>query len=263
MGACRCRAVTRVESAMVELRMSLDRPTLDLTGGFRLGVAGEPVVIGHSSARLLAYLALAGHPVVRSLAAAQLWPDSSPSRAATNLRTALWRIPVPCDGLVVRRGPELAIDPMVRIDVTELLASASAAAEPPVDVTAVRRLGRLTDLLPGWNDGWVLAERERLRLVSLDALEAAASASARSGLPAQSLELASAALRADPLRETAWRLVVAAHRDLGNLAAAVRAYQSYRTLLHRELGIGPSVLMQRLIAPLIAECGAVRAAGAG
>jgi DNA-binding SARP family transcriptional activator len=73
------------------------------------------------------------------------------------------------------------------------------------------------------------------------------------------LELASVALGAQPLRETAWRLVVAAHRDLGNLAAAMRAYEAYRTLLHRELGIGPSVLMERLIA----QCGAVRAAGAG
>lgn len=226
-------------------------PTLTLTGGFGLTVAGESVALGHASARVLAYVALAGRAVPRSRVAAELWPDSSPTRAATCLRTALWRVPVFSEDVVVRCGPDLALDPGVLVDVTQLLATAASAGDPPVDVLAVQRLDRLTDLLPGWNEGWVLLERDRLQLRCLAALEAAAAASAREGLPARSLELAAAALRREPLRESAWRLVVEAHRDQGNVAAVVRSYEQYRTLLRSELDIGPSALMERLID----ECG--------
>ena len=216
----------------------------------------EPVRVGQAGARLLAYLALAGCGVLRSRVAADLWQDSSPSRAAKNLRTTLWRIPESSRRLVNRRGQDLAIDPSLRIDVAELLATASRTADEPVDVAAARRLIRLTELLPGWSDAWVIIERERLRLVCLEALEAASAACARGDRPGQSLEFATAALHHEPLRETAWRLVVQAHRDQGNLAAAVTAYDTYRRLLDTELGIGPSRLMERLIE----ECGVRRGA---
>jgi DNA-binding SARP family transcriptional activator len=225
--------------------------TLALTGGFHLVVDDEPVSVGQTGARLLAYLALAGRGVLRSRVAADLWQDSSPSRAARNLRTTLWRIPESSRRLVNRRGQDLSIDPSLRIDVAELLDTASRVAQEPVDVTAARRLVRLTELLPGWSDAWVIIERERLRLVCLEALEEASETCARRGRSRQSLELATAALNHEPLRETAWRLVVRAHRDQGNLAAAVTAYHTYCRLLDTELGIGPSLLMDQLIE----ECG--------
>lgn len=223
------------------------RSTLALTGGFRLLVDGEPVAIGQSGARLLAYLALAGRQVLRSRAAADLWQDSSPSRATSNLRATLWRIPEPCGALVTRRGSDLGIAPGLRVDVTELLRSASGVVDQPIDVQGAHRLARLTELLPGWSDTWVLLERERLRLRCLGALEMASTAWARGGMPAESLAFAAEAVRIEPLRESAWRLVVEAHRDQGNLAAVVGAYSDYCTLLRRELGIGPSLLMERLI----------------
>jgi DNA-binding SARP family transcriptional activator len=225
-----------------------ERPLLVLTGGFQLTVAGEPVVLGHCGARLFAYLALARREVLRSRVAGELWQNSSPDRASRNLRTALWRIPRQCVGLVERRADTLAVNPALWVDVADLEARASAVLTEPVEPDVVHPIRRLTDLLPGWSDAWVIVERERLRLLCLEALEAAASTSVRQGRPALALELATTVVQAEPLRESAWRLVVLAHRDQGNVAAALRAYQAYARSLRRELGIRPSELMERLVA---------------
>jgi DNA-binding SARP family transcriptional activator len=41
------------------------------------------------------------------------------------------------------------------------------------------------------------------------------------------------------------------HIAEGNMASALRHYQRYRALLHRELGVAPSPRMTRLVRPLI------------
>lgn len=221
--------------------------SLTLTGGFELTVSGRPVELGHGSARLIAYLALAGREVRRAHVAEELWQGTSSARASSNLRTALWRLPAGCVDLVRRRGDTIGIDAGLHVDVDDLVTQATNADGHVGGRGEVGRLMRLTDLLPGWEDAWLVVERERLRLLCLNALESAASASARAGRPATALELATAALRVEPLRETAWRIVVAAHQEQGNLAAAATAYRDYVRLLREELGIGPSELMEQLV----------------
>jgi DNA-binding SARP family transcriptional activator len=56
-----------------------------------------------------------------------------------------------------------------------------------------------------------------------------------------------AAVAAEPLRESAHRLLIQGHLAEGNLAEAVRQYDFYRTLLSRELGIEPSPTIKRLV----------------
>jgi hypothetical protein len=60
--------------------------------------------------------------------------------------------------------------------------------------------------------------------------------------PAAALMAALAALRTEPLRETAWRLVVGIHLAQGNLGAGRQAYEEYRALLWDELRVEPSGL---------------------
>jgi DNA-binding SARP family transcriptional activator len=103
------------------------------------------------------------------------------------------------------------------------------------------------ELLPGWYDDWVLVERECLRQLRVHAFEALAgkfSAAARYG---EAVEAAYAALRADPLRESAHRTVVRIHLAEGNLIEAVRAYQACRDLFADELGVTPTPEMSRLV----------------
>jgi hypothetical protein len=58
---------------------------------------------------------------------------------------------------------------------------------------------------------------------------------------------------ADPLRESAQRLLVRVHLNEGNVAEAFRQYGAYADLLHRELGAAPSRVMTDLLEPY--RCG--------
>jgi len=57
-----------------------------------------------------------------------------------------------------------------------------------------------------------------------------------------------AGVRAEPLRESAHRALIAVHVRAGNLGEAVRQYERCRTLIRRELGIEPSRELAELIA---------------
>jgi DNA-binding SARP family transcriptional activator len=61
-----------------------------------------------------------------------------------------------------------------------------------------------------------------------------------------------AAVSAEPLRESAHRELVEVHLAEGNVAEAVRQYDVYRHMLRRQLGLAPSPVMRRLVAPLLA-----------
>jgi DNA-binding SARP family transcriptional activator len=56
-----------------------------------------------------------------------------------------------------------------------------------------------------------------------------------------------AATAAEPLRESAHRLLIQVHLAEGNVAEAVRQYELYRGLLATELGIEPSLAIKRLL----------------
>jgi DNA-binding SARP family transcriptional activator len=105
----------------------------------------------------------------------------------------------------------------------------------------------LGELLPGWYDDWVLLERERLRQLRMQALEAVAARLAFLGRHCEALEAAYAAVRAEPLRESAHRTVVRVHLAQGNLAEALRAYDFFRTMVEDELGVPPTEQMTRLV----------------
>lgn len=113
-------------------------------------------------------------------------------------------------------------------------------------------LAHADDLLTGWYEDWVDHERERLRLLRLLALEAAAERLLRAGQLAEASHAALAALRADPLRESSHRLLIRAALAEGNLAEALRRYAGLRDGLHHELGLEPSEQTQALVRGLVA-----------
>ena len=96
----------------------------------------------------------------------------------------------------------------------------------------------------------MVADRERYRLLRLEALERAASALVERSCFGDALVAALAAVQADPLRESARRLVVQVRIAQGNAAEAIRSYREYQTLLRQEFDLEPSRLMDQLIHPL-------------
>jgi DNA-binding SARP family transcriptional activator len=218
-----------------------------LLDGFELLVGDDPVPVIPSSQRLLAFLALHEGSVTRSTVAATLWPHASAARAAACLRSALWRLVNPPSALVVSGRERLRIGPAVQVDVDRVrrFVAQPVATEPPTSVATLT-----AELLPGWGEQWVVTEREWFRQVCLRALELLSELFRTKGDHFHAHETALAAVRGDPLRESAHRRLIELHLADGNPAAAVRQYAEYQSRLRAELGVAPSPEIRRLVAPL-------------
>ncbi len=234
-----------------------DGPRLQLIGEFELWERGA-VTLPHGVQRFLAFLALARGPVGRYRLGGALWADTTQDRADGNLRSTLWRLGHLQSRLVERRTDRLAIAPGVRVDVLELSAVARlilAPDDPNADATepaapATADLAGAAEILPGWDDPWLVPERERYRQLRLHALERAAERSLRDDECARAIELGLTVVEAEPFRESAHRLLIAAHLREGNAIEAVRQYRIYRRLASDELGVDPSPRMEALIEPI-------------
>jgi DNA-binding SARP family transcriptional activator len=219
-------------------------PTLRvrLLGGLDLRLGEErlaPLDSGRAES-LLAYLLLhreAAQP--RQRLAFLLWPDSTEPQARTNLRHVLHtlRRAVPDADRLIDAGPrtlQWRADAPLWLDVAVF---EQALAEGRLEAAVEAYSG---DLLEGSYDDWLLEERERLRDLHLDALERLARRLDERGEPAAAIRYAERLVRADPLREEAYRLLMRLHAASGDRARALRAYHVCAATLQRELGIGPS-----------------------
>ncbi|HEU5110095.1 MAG TPA: bacterial transcriptional activator domain-containing protein, partial [Micromonosporaceae bacterium] len=130
------------------------------------------------------------------------------------------------------------------------LLGAAAPAQPApapheLGPAAARQLSG--DLLPDWEDDWVLMERERFRQIRLHALENLADRLIDQGSYGEAVDAAMAAVASEPLRETAQRTLIRAYLTEGNTTDAVRQYRRYERLLSAELGIAPSTSLRDLL----------------
>lgn len=224
-----------------------------LLGGFAVELDGtEPgstlADLPRGVQRLVAYLGLADRPT-RAAVAGHLWPDVPEEHALGSLRSALWRLHKVAPGLVEVSGGALFLARGVRVDVREFTDWARWVLDPGTDVggLASDHLGLPGELLPGWYDEWVLLERERLCQLRLHALEAWAGKLAAAGRYGEAIQAACAAVGVEPLRESAHRALVRVHLAQGNVAEAVRSYESFRALLAAELGVEPTAQMDALV----------------
>lgn len=201
--------------------------------------------------RLLAFLALQTQPVLRSFVSGTLWLESNDENAAGSLRSALWRVRQPGYELVETTSRHLWLSPAIDVDIRHAVAWAqrilSGAELEAGDVAQATTFG---DLLPDWYDDWLVIERERLRQLALHALEELSERLREERRFGQALEVALAAVRRDPLRETAHRAVIQVHLAEGNVAEAVRHYRFYVRLLRDQLDLAPSRRLQELMRSL-------------
>ena len=100
-------------------------------------------------------------------------------------------------------------------------------------------------------DDWARPFRERLELIHQELLEIGAEAAIMTGELGASVDWARQAVARQPLREAATIVHLRAFAAAGTHAAALKAYDDYRTRLADELGIDPSpaaaILHQRLL----------------
>jgi DNA-binding SARP family transcriptional activator len=107
------------------------------------------------------------------------------------------------------------------------------------------------DLLPDWYDDWAVADAEEWRQLRLHALDALAGRLTAAGRFADATSAALAAVKAEPLRETAHAALIRVYLAEGNRAEALTAYEHYRELLSSELGLEPTGRIQALIQDLL------------
>lgn len=220
---------------------------LSLLGGFGLWHEREPVPVAPAAQRLLAFLAVHRRPVLRTFAAASLWQDGTDRRACANLRSTLRRLPRPAGApLVLADTSHVALPAEVRVD----LWAAQAGMEPGGRRAPDPQLLE-ADLLPAWDEDWLLAERERHRLLRLHALERLCAEHREAGRFDDAVRAGLAAVVSEPLRESAHRALIEVHLAEGNHAEALRQYQTYRRSLRVELGLGPSPAIRSLVAHLL------------
>jgi DNA-binding SARP family transcriptional activator len=227
---------------------------LTLMGRFALWQGRRELEIATGSQRLIALLALRDRPAGRLHVAATLWPDSPTERSLAVLRTALWRVNQASKQVIVAAPSLLRLDDNIEVDVHELLAFARQLnqMEKPLDAVYANSVGvanLVSELLPDWCDDWLQDEREELRQTRLHALDGLAWRLSESGLFADAIQAALAAIRLEPLRESAHRTLIAMHLAEGNRSEAWRQYHRCRRLLREELGIEPSDSMRLLLEP--------------
>lgn len=227
---------------------SIGRPliTLRLLGGFELLVDGVAVVLPGSTQRLIALLALRGR-CGRSRLAGELWPEATETRAMGCLRTAIWRVNQVAPGLVSSTPGAAELDGGADVDVRRLVDSSRALLAGTAPLGDHRLTPQDGDLLPDWEDPWLAADRERLRQLHLHVLEAHAERLTEAGAFGLALEWALAAVRAEPLRESAHRAVIRIHLAEGNRTEARRAYEQCVDLFERELGVQPTGITPALL----------------
>ena len=222
---------------------------LCLLGGPYIVCHGRRSNVPEGSKRLLAFVALRGR-VDRRLAAGTLWPDGSDSRAAGNLRSAVWRLKNAGIDVLDTDKYVLSLHPGVVSDVHVLCEWSARLVEGRPRASDLRILTwdpEAADILPGWYDDWVICERERIRQRMLHGLEAVCRELIARDRPGDAVEAAMNAVRFEPLRESAQRMLIEAHLAEHNHGEARRAFLTYARLARTELGIEPSEQLTRLV----------------
>jgi len=223
--------------------------SVTLLGTWRATVAGAEVTVPAACQRIVALLGLSGR-LSRPYLAGTLWGDLDDVRALRRLRSTLWRLPAAARPLIEVTDTALRLAPGVDVDVARVTAMAHALTEGGREVAPDEALALLSgpDLLVGWYDDWVVPEQERINQLRVHALEALADRLTAGRHFGAAIEAGFAAIRADPLRESAHRIVIRAHLAEGNPASALRQYDRYRRLLHSQLGLDhPSPDMVALV----------------
>lgn len=224
---------------------------LGLLHGFEVRLGGRSVELPVSVQRLVAFLALHERPLQRLHVAGSLWLDSSEDHANASLRTALWRLGRQDCTLVEASGNQVGLAPGVTVDLHQARAQARRVLRhEPATAEDLDALCFAGELLPDWYDDWVLVERERFRQLRLHALEELCAELTAAGRFAAAIEAGHASVAAEPLRESAHRLLVVAYLAEGNPGEAIRQYRFFRDLLLSELGLEPSPQMEQLVAGL-------------
>ncbi|BAY23823.1 WD-40 repeat protein [Calothrix sp. NIES-2100] len=242
---------------------------IKLLGGFSLSYGGKPVA-GMRTERLqalLAYLVLHRHtPQSRQRLAFQLWTDSTDTQARTNLRRELHQLRqvLPdADSFILADAKTLQwqSDALFILDVEQFaqaLATAEAAQAAKDIENAIQYFTQASsiytgELLPDFEDEWIVLLREQLRHKYICALESLIQLLEAQGNYRVAIQSAQRLLEIEPLHEISYLSLMRLHSLLGDRTSALRVYHRCMTILREELGIDPSPSTRQLYEELLRD----------
>lgn len=220
--------------------------------------AGVAVELPRRRARALVfYLATQARPVSREQLLGLLWPDHERSAAQQILRTTLSAVRRALGSALVANDQQLALAAEVDYRVLAALVAAPDADEQALATVLARPHD---ELLAGFElpdaepfAEWLLAERERARLLVVRGLTRLAQlAEARADYQAAGDALG-AALGLAPLQEDLQRAAIRLHYLAGDRVGAIRRYEQLRELLDAELGVPPMQATRELYDAIITD----------
>ena len=228
--------------------MAADAPLrLKLFGGFQIRRAEGPVIwiAARKTRALLAYLALAaGRAHEREKLADLFWSDRGDKQARDSLRQALAELR---DALAdIHPAPLgthhdlLSVDPMaVEVDALQFEGLAAHGGRDELRRAAALYDGDLLEGLgvrdPAFDD-WLRDERQRYRELAVAVLKKLLAQETH----ATAMTIAQRLLAFDPLQEEGYRALMRLHAEAGDMASALRQYDTCCATLRRELDIAPS-----------------------
>lgn len=252
-------------------RVTTGRTRIVLAGGPVLEVDGVLVAprgpVRQRTSLVLAYLLFAqGRRVPADELAEAVWLDGPPASWSASLRKLVsdaraWLAAADLGDVITAAHQTYRLDlpEWATVDVEE----AALALHPPdgtrVDTETASRAADLVEaeLLPGLDAPWLQIRRTQSHELRNAALELVADGLRADGRYDEALAAARAVIAVDPLRESAYRLLMATHRDAGRVGSALRVYEECRNALIEELGTPPSAstvaAYQSLLLPFAGE----------
>src|SRR5437667_3363077 len=234
----------------------MPRLNLALLGGFHGRVdASAPLTLPtRKTPALLAFLALPpgrSHP--REKLASLLWGGMREPQARSGLRQSLFAlrkaVTVEPPALLIE-GDTVGLNPTaVDVDVVEFERAVAEGAPTALERAAALYRGELLEglaLQEAPFEEWLLAERERLRELALEALAKLLRHQRTTGATEAALQTALRLLALDALQEPVHRTVMRLYVQLGRRPSALRQYQICVGLLQRELGVEPESATKQL-----------------
>jgi DNA-binding SARP family transcriptional activator/Tfp pilus assembly protein PilF len=224
------------------------RLDISVFGALQIGVGGHDVPLRSRRARaVLAFLALSeGQSATRERLCGLFWGEVHPAQAQNSLRQIVRELHVALsasgyEGL--ERGRlALALAPAsFSVDLRDVLADARQGVAHPILLSTPRATETLFagyDDLEGGFLSWLRARRQNVHDELLWALQTALDVQ---GVPAATrLPLAQAMTNLDPANEVACRALMQARAELGDIAGALRAYDSMHRILLAEHQVLPA-----------------------
>jgi DNA-binding SARP family transcriptional activator len=223
---------------------------LRLFGGFdaRLTTGQDVSPVGKKARVLLAYLALSpGCRQHREKIAGLLWGGTSDQQARASLRQTIAVLRRSLDGaaasVLATTGSTIGLTVTdVSADVVEFETLVADGRPAALEQAAALYRGDLLEGIatsePGVEE-WLLAERERLRELAVDALRRLLAHQSWTGAVEPAMRTAGRLVAIAPLDEGPHRALMGLYVRQGRRAAAVRQYRMCARMLKRELGAEP------------------------